>query len=202
MSQCVRALSRARLPILIVAAAYVISIAAGAFMAHAGNQFALRYRDDLVGTAARHDPAAVANIEGSKIKAVLWDFAGNLVLGALPKSLSGMSVILPFPLVAYQGWIGGIVSVRGDHSSRLDDPRSAFYYLFALILQIAPYSIATGAGINVGISMLRPPLWYQGEKWARIFPRESLRDLARVYVFVIPLFLVASLWEFLSTWNF
>lgn len=50
--------------------------------------------------------------------------------------------------------------------------------------------------------MLRPPLWDQGEKWARIFPRESLRDLARAYVYVVPLFLVASLWEFLSTWNF
>jgi uncharacterized membrane protein SpoIIM required for sporulation len=171
-------------------------------MVHEGNSFALNYRDKLVGDAARHDPAAIANNEGNNIQAALFDFAGNLVMGAIPKTIAGGSVVLAYPLVLYQGWIGGIVSVRGDHTSRLNDPHSAFYYLFALFLQIVPYSLAVGAGVNVGIALLRPAIYYQGEKWARIFPKESIRDLGRIYVFVIPLFLVGSFWEFLSTWNF
>lgn len=171
-------------------------------MVHQGNSFALNYRDRLVGDAARHDPAAIANNEGNSIRAALLDFAGNLVMGAIPKTIAGGSIVLPYPLVLYQGWIGGIVSVRGDHTSRLNDPRSAFYYLLTLFLQIVPYSLAVGAGVNVGMSLFRPAVYYQGEKWGRIFPKESVRDLGRIYVFVIPLFLVASFWEFLSTWNF
>jgi hypothetical protein len=171
-------------------------------MVHERNSFALNYRDRLVGDAMQHDPAAIANKEGSSVNAALMDFAGNLVLGAIPKTIAGGSVILPYPLVLYQGWIGGIVSVRGDHTSRLNDPRSACYYLLALLLQIVPYSLAVGAGVNVGMSLFRAAAYYQGEKWARIFPKESIRDLGRIYVFVVPLFLVASFWEFLSTWNF
>jgi hypothetical protein len=44
-------------------------------------------------------------------------------------------------------------------------------------------------------------LCYQGEKFARIFPKEALRDLFRIYAAATPLFFLASLWEFLSPWN-
>ena len=196
------ALFRARFPILAVVVAYLVSILAGAVMVHGGNSFALNYRDKLVGDAVKHDRAAIANNEGDKFRAALLDFSGNLVIGAMPKTIAGMAIVMPFPLVIYQGWIGGIVSVRGNHTSRLDSPRPALYYLLTLLLQIVPYSFAVGAGVNVGISLLRPAVCYQGEKWARIFPKESVRDLGRIYVVVIPLFLVASLWEFLSPWNF
>jgi hypothetical protein len=100
-----------------------------------------------------------------------------------------------------QGWVGGIVSVLDDHTSRLDDPRSAFYYLLTLFLQLIPYSLAVGAGVNVGIALFRPPPYYQGQKWLGIFPAEAMRDIGRIYLVVIPLFLAASLWEFLSPWN-
>ncbi len=33
------------------------------------------------------------------------------------------------------------------------------------------------------------------------YPVEALKDVARVYVLVVPLILIASLWEFLSTWD-
>jgi uncharacterized membrane protein SpoIIM required for sporulation len=197
-----RAVYRARLPILIAAFAYVVSISVGAFMVHEGNSFALNYRDKLVGDAAQHDPAAIANIQGNNIRAALLDFTGNLVMGAIPKTVAGGSIVLSYPLVLYQGWIGGIVSVRGDHTSRLNSPRPAFYYLLTLILQIVPYSLAVGAGVNAGIALIRPAVYYRGDKWLRIFPKESIRDVVRIYMFVVPLFLVASFWEFLSTWNF
>ncbi len=170
-------------------------------MVHAGNSFALTYRDQLVNRAVQQDSATLAARQGDNLQAALWDFAGNLVVGAAPKTFSGFGIIFPYPLVAHQGWVGGIVSVRGDHTSRLNDPRSAVYYLLTLLLQVIPYSLAVGAGVNVGVALFRPPPYYQDQKWLGIFPKEALRDVGRIYALVIPLFLVASLWEFLSPWN-
>jgi uncharacterized membrane protein SpoIIM required for sporulation len=196
-----RAVVRARRSILTIACTYALSIIVGIVMVHAGNKFALGYRDQLVNDAVQRDPIAIAADQGYSIRAAFLDFAGNLTLGALPKTISGFAIIPPYPLVAYQGWIGGIVSVRNDHTSRLTNPRSAVYYLLTLILQVIPYSLVTGAGVNAGVSLFRPQPYYQSEKWFGIFPKEAVRDLVRIYGLVIPLFLVASLWEFLSPWN-
>ncbi len=170
-------------------------------MVHAGNSFALTYRDQLVNQATQQGPAALAVRQSDNLQAAVWDFAGNLVLGAVPKTASGFGIVFPFPLVAYQGWVGGIVSVRGDHTSRLDNPYSASYYLLTLLLQVIPYALAVGAGVNVGLALFRPPPYYQGQKWLGLFPKEALWDVGRIYALVTPLFLVASLWEFLSPWN-
>lgn len=197
----VRAIGRARRCIFTVAGTYGVFILIGMGMVHAGNTLALTYRDQLVNRAVQQDPAALAANQGDNLRAALWDFAGNLVLGAVPKTISGFAIIFPYPLVAHQGWVGGIVSVRGDHTSRLTDPRSAVYYLLTLLLQVIPYSLAVGAGVNVGVALFRPPSYYQDQKWLGVFSKEALRDVGRIYALVIPLFLVASLWEFLSPWN-
>ncbi len=197
-----RAIFRARHAIATVAVTYAISVLVGGVMAHSGNSFALSYRDRLVNAAAQVEPISRAALRGDRLRAALLDFAGNLVLGAMPKSVAGFAVAFPYPLVAYQGWIGGIVSVRGDHTSRLNHLRPAVYYLLTLVLQLTAYSLAVGAGVNVGLALLKPPSYYQGTKWFGLFPAESLRDLVRIYLAAIPLFLVASLWEFLSPWNF
>ena len=55
--------------------------------------------------------------------------------------------------------------------------------------------------MNGGVALFRPAPHYQGEKWLSLFPREALRDVGRIYVLVIPLFALASLWEFFSPWN-
>jgi len=195
------AVSRARLPILTIGLTYAVFILVGIVMVHRGDAFALTYRDRLVSEAVQHNPASIAANQGDNVRAVFWDFAGNLVLGALPKTISGMGIIFPYPMVAHQGWVGGIVSVRGDHTSRLSDPQSALYYLLTLLLQIIPYSLGIGAGVNVGIALFRPPLVYQGAKWLNLFPKEAVRDLLRIYILVVALFWVASFWEFLSPWN-
>ena len=197
----VQAISRARLPILTIGAVYVVSILVGIIMVHSGNSFALNYRDRLVSDAAQQEPAAIAYNQGHLLKAAIFDFTGNLLIGSIPQSIMGMGIILPYPWVAYQGWIGGIVSVRGDHTSRLNNLHSAVYYLLTLILQITPYSLTVGAGVNVGISLFRPAPYYQGEKVAHLFPKEVLRDWIRIYLLASLLFLIASLWEFLSLWN-
>lgn len=201
MATAFRAVLRARRSILTIAYTYALFIIAGIVMVHAGNKFALDYRDQLVNDAVQRNPIAIAANQGYSIRAAFLDFAGNLTLGALPKTISGFAIIPPYPLVAHQGWIGGIVSVRNDHTSRLTNARSAVYYLLTLVLQVIPYSLATGAGVNAGISLFRPQPYYQGEKWIDIFPKEAVRDLVRIYGLVIPLFLVASFWEFLSPWN-
>ena len=170
-------------------------------MVHAGNKFALDYRDQVVNRSLQSNPASLAYGQGRNIQAAFWDFAGNLVLGAVPKTISGFSVVLVYPMVIQQAWVGGIVSVRGNHNSRLSQPRPAIYYLLTLLLQLVPYSLAVGAGVNVGVALFRTPLYYEGQKWLGILPKEALRDVARIYLIVIPLFLVASLWEFLSSWN-
>ena len=197
----IRAVARARFSILTIALTYITFIIVGIVMTHTGNPFALEARDRLVSKAMQHDPAAIANNQGDSLRAALLDFGGNLTLGAMSKTVSGLAVVIPYPLVAYQGWVGGIVSVRADHSSRLNNVRSALYYLLTLLLQVIPYSLAIGAGVNVGIAMLRPQPYYQGDKWLGILPKEAVLDVGRIYAFVIPLFLVASLWEFLSPWN-
>jgi hypothetical protein len=191
---------RARTAILTVAAAYFLALLAGIVMVHLGNGFALAYRDRLVGDSGQTATAQAAG-QGDALRAALLDFSGNLLRGAAPQTLMGLGIVFPYPFVAYQGWVGGIVSMRGDHTSRFDDPRSAVYYLLTLILQLTGYSLAVGAGVNAGISMFRPIPFYQGEKWLKIFPKEAILDIGRIYLLAVPFFLVGSLWEFLSTWN-
>jgi hypothetical protein len=198
MANIGRALTRARLSILTVAITYVLSVVFGAVLVHTGNAFALGQYDSLRERVnATTDPTLKALDQGNRLQAALYDFGGNLVLGALPGTVAGMCVVCFYPLAAYRGWIGGIVSVDDAHASRLADPAEAAYYLITLVLQLIPYTLAGAAGVNLGLALLRPAACYQGEKWW-IVPKEALRDAARLYVLVVPLFAVASLWEFLA----
>jgi uncharacterized membrane protein SpoIIM required for sporulation len=190
----VRALSRARISILTVGLTYLISVVIGIVMVHTGNPFAISYRDGVVSNA-QSSPTLAALDRNDRLEAALLDFGGNLV-GAFANTVGGLSVIIPYPIIAYRGWIGGIVSIDSAHVSRLADPKEATYYLTTLLLQLIPYTLAGGAGINLGLSYFRPKPHYQGEKWLGV-PKEAIRDVFRIYLLVIPLFLLASLWEFL-----
>jgi len=81
-----RAIVRARIPIWLVGGAYAGSILTGIVMVHAGNTFALNTRDQIVNRAAQQDRAMQAADQGYALSAALWDFAGNLALGAVPKT--------------------------------------------------------------------------------------------------------------------
>ncbi|HLO30747.1 MAG TPA: stage II sporulation protein M [Anaerolineales bacterium] len=189
----IRALSRARFSILAVGLTYLISVSIGILMVQTGNQFAVSHRDRIV-SQARSSPAIIALDRNDRFQAALLDFGGNL-LGALSSTLSGLGVIAPFPIIAYRGWIGGIVSIDSLHGSRLMDPKEALYYLTTLVLQLIPYTLAGGIGVNLGLAYFRPKPYYQGGKWLGI-PKEALRDIYWIYLLVVPLFLIASLWEF------
>jgi uncharacterized membrane protein SpoIIM required for sporulation len=191
----IRALSRARVPILTVALTYFISVVIGIVMVHTGNTFALTYRDKIVSNA-QSSPILVALHQNDRLRAAVLDFAGNL-FGAMANTIAGLGVVVAYPIVAHRGWIGGIVSIDSAHVSRLADSKEAAYYLITLVLQLVPYSMSGGAGVNLGLAYLRPKSDYQGDKWMGI-PKEAIRDVLRIYLMVVPLFLLASLWEFFA----
>jgi uncharacterized membrane protein SpoIIM required for sporulation len=189
------ALRRARIPILTFTLTYLLAVLVGIVMVHSGNDFALSSRDVLV-ARAQTSHILKAFHEGNKLGAALLDFGGNF-LAACANTISGLSIIVPYPIAAFRGWIVGIVSVNSSHVSRLADPKDAFYYILTVVLQLIPYSLAGGAGVNLGLSFIRPTPFYQGEKWLRL-PKEAIQDVLRIYLIVVPLFLIASLWEFLA----
>src|SRR3989304_2574566 len=191
----IRALSRARVPILTVALTYFLSVVIGIVMVHTGNTFALTYRDKIVSNA-QSSPILVALHQNDRLRAAVLDFAGNL-FGAMANTIAGLGVVVAYPIVAHRGWIGGIVSIDSAHVSRLADSKEAAYYLITLVLQLVPYSMSGGAGVNLGLAYLRPKADYQGDKWMGI-PKEAIRDVLRIYLLVVPLFLLASLWEFFA----
>lgn len=196
-----RAIHRARLQITGVAIVYILSTLTGSVMVHQGNKFALNYRDKLVEQAQSNDPAAIAYKEGKTLKAALFDFGRNLIMGAVPQTITGLTVISPYGFAAYRGWVGGIVSVNRQHKSRLADKKQALYFIITLILQLIPYTLAGGIGVKLGMSYFKKYPEYQGQKRWLGYPLEALRDTARVYVLIVPLFCIASLWEFLIPWN-
>ncbi len=192
-SSILGALSRARIAILTVGLTYLVSVIFGMIMVHSDNKFAMDYRDSIVKNA-QSSPILIALDKNNRLQAALLDAGGNLI-GAVSNTLGGLGVVFPYPFIAYRGWIGGIVSIDGAHASRLADPNEAFYYLSTLILQLIPSILAAGAGVNLGLSFYRPKPYYQGKKWLGM-PVEAIRDVLWIYLLVIPLLLIASLWEF------
>ena len=185
--------------ILTIFSIYCISCLTGTIMVYSGNNFALSYRDKIVENAIAHDNASINYNKGNRFKAAIIDFSKNLFIGSIPQTFMGLGVIFPFFTSAYQGWVGGIVSVDGLHQSRLKKIKSAFYYFIVLILQWIPYSLTIGSGLTLGIKT------YNLNKGRKLFKyqidKSSLKDVLNIYLFAIPLFFFASCFEFLSNWN-
>jgi hypothetical protein len=188
-----RALSRARLSILTVGVTYLFTVLLGIFMVNTGNDTAISYRDQIV-TQARSSPIHISLERNDRLQAALLDFGGNLY-SAISTTLSGLGVITAFPFIVYRGWVGGIVSIDSDHLSRFTELGEGFYYTTTLFLQLIPYTLSGGAGINIGLAIFKPKSYYLFEKWLGV-PKEAIRDAIRIYAIVIPAFLFASIWEF------
>jgi hypothetical protein len=161
-----------------------------------GSTYALDYRDRLVNQAVQRNPASLsargATIcrQRCSISLVIWSSG--------PPAERSRNRSCRTDRISRVDWHR---ICPPNHSSRLIDIRSAVYYLLTLALQLIPYSLAIGAGVNTGVALFRPKPYYQGDKWFNIIPKETLRDMGWIYTMVIPLFLVASLWEFLSPLN-
>ncbi len=180
---------------------YCVSCLVGILMSHGGNEAALTQRDNIVGTAVRSDKASLNLQAGNNFAAALYDCAGNLFYAAVPQTALGLGVVLPYFTVAYQGWIGGIVSVDDLRRSRFDDAKSALYYITVLFLQFLPFSLSIGAGIKCGVDFYKHNSSVSWKLWNYRFPGASLRDLGYVYCLSVPLFFLASCVEFLPAWH-
>lgn len=191
-----RALCRAKFGILTVGIAYVLALGMGLAMVHAGNSFALAYSDRIVANASASSSILHALDQGHPFAAAALDFGANS-LGGLASTLAGYWAPAVYPVAIYRGWIGGIVSVDRRHHSRLKNASGRRYYLITVFLQLVPYILAGGAGVNLGIARVRPVGDYAGPKWFGV-PQEAFKDAARIYLLVIPLFALASAYEFLA----
>ena len=90
---------------------------------------------------------------------------------------------------------------NGAHVSRLREFKTATYYLTVLLLQFIPFSLSIGAGIRCGVDLYAHNAHASWRFWQYRIPRQDLLDLGYVYCVSLPLFLMASGFEFLSTWN-
>jgi len=201
VDRIVEALGRCKPFALSIFLTYLLSSSVGILMAHAGNGFALAQRDKVVQKAVTSDKSSIAYRSGDRVTALVHDFAGNLFFAALPQTVLGLAVIPPYFSVAYQGWVGGIVSVDGKHRSRFRSLEAASYYFLVLLLQFIPFSLAIGAGVRCGVELYRHNNDVSWRAWRYRLPREALVDLGCVYAVAVPLFFVASAFEFLSAWN-
>ena len=195
------ALFRCRLQVLSIFLTYVLSSAIGILMVHAGSHFALSQRDKIVGHANATEPAALSEQAGEHVTAAIQDFAANVFRGAIPQTLLGLGVIPPYVSAAYQGWVGGIVSVDGRHQSRLARLSTASYYLTVLLLQFIPFSLAIGAGVRAGLDLYFHNASVGWKLWQYKAPRSTLEGLAACYIVAVPLFLLASVVEYLWPWS-
>jgi hypothetical protein len=195
------AVKRSKFYIVTIFITYCISCTVGIIMSDNRNDFALSYRDKLVGKAVKSDKASINYHKGNNFSAAIIDFSGNLFLGAIPQTLMGLGIVVPYFTVAKQGWVGGIVSVDSEHKSRLNSFIPAFYYFFILLLQFIPYSLAIGAGIKCGIDFYNYNRMNGWMLWKYRIQKTSLVDLGLVYILVVPLFFLASCFEFMSKWN-
>lgn len=197
----IEAIRRCRPFVLSIFLTYLLSSAVGIVMAHAGNELALAERDETVRQAVTSDGSSIAHRSGDHVTALLLDFAGNLFYAAIPQTVAGLGIVLPYFSVAHQGWVGGIVSVDGARRSRLRTLESASYYLLVLLLQFIPFSLCIGAGVRCGVELYRHNADVGWRFWRYRPTRESLVDLGCIFSVAVPLFLVASAFEFLSPWN-
>ncbi|HET7732187.1 MAG TPA: hypothetical protein VFK48_19345 [Usitatibacter sp.] len=201
IARIIEAFRRCRLYALSIFLMYVLSSAAGIFMAHGGSTLALEQRDRIVKTALASDKSSIAHRSGDHVTAALFDAAGNLFFAAVPQTVLGLAVVPPYFSVAYQGWIGGIVSVDGKHRSRFRSARATSYYFIVLLLQFIPFSLCIGAGVRCGVELYRQNADV-GWRFSQFrVPRQALVDVGCAFAVAIPLFLVASAFEFLSPWN-
>ncbi len=189
------ALFRARLAIATVALVYAASVLLGAVLAHRGSAFALRASDQIVGDAVRTSPILRFDRTGNHLAAAGLDALGNASAGLLGIP-AGYGVVSGYGIAAYRGWV---VSVDGEHRSRLASLHGAFYYLATLILQLLPFSLSGGAGVNLGFAAFRrsETTGYSGPRIPFLgIPRDALGDAGWIYLICLPLFACASVFEF------
>ena len=128
------ALRRARRAIVTIGLTYALAVIVGMAMVHAGNGFALRFGDRLVGEATVSSPILQAMQRGSRTKAHCRTSPATCWWEQCRKLCRGWPFFHLYGFAAFRGWVGGVVSVDGNHRSRLADAHERFYYLTVPVL--------------------------------------------------------------------
>jgi hypothetical protein len=193
ISSLALALRRARFGIWTVALTYVLSVTAAAVLVHMGNRFALNYRGNLIGKAWKESTTLHQYGKGNRFTAAALDGAGNAGAG-IASMLAGYCPPAGYVVTMMRGWVGGVVAVDDQHRSRL-----GFYYLTTLLLQLLPYSLVGGAGVSAGIASFSKNSIYTGARVPFLsLPYEAMADAGWICLLSLPLFAIASLFEFLA----
>ena len=100
IDRIIKAILRCKLFAVSIFLTYLLSSSVGIIMAHTGNRFALAQRDKTVQKPLASDKASIANQSGNHGTALVHDFAGNLFYAAIPQTVAGLGVILPYFFVA------------------------------------------------------------------------------------------------------
>ncbi len=189
------AMRRTRFALLLMASANILGLLIGAAAVHAGHGWTLGFRDRLVGKARASSPILQRYRQGRLVAAAALDCAGN-VMAATATAAAGWWPPGSLAIAVYRGWIGGIVSVDGHHRSRFRADESGLYYVVVVSLQLLAYTLAGGAGLNVGLARRWRGQQYAGPRTFGI-PHQAVQDAACVYALALPIFAVASGLEFL-----
>ena len=193
------ALRRAKLGIITIALTYGVSVGVGLLLVHLGNHLALEIRDRVVGTAWRESAITQQFRRGNAWTAAAMDAAGNAG-AALTTAVAGYCPPAAYALAAYRGWIGGVVSVDDAHRSRLATQHEALYYLVTVLLQLVPSCLVAGAGVNLGYAafLSEKRTGYEGPRVPVLrIPYEAIGDAGWLCLIALPLFAIASCFEFL-----
>ena len=65
----------------------------------------------------------------------------------------------------------------------------------SILIMVGVYAVSIGAGLHLGFSFFRQEGPFVGPAWFRL-PRAALVDVAWIYVLIVPLFAIGSVWEF------
>jgi hypothetical protein len=79
--------------------------------------------------------------------------------------------------------------------------RGGAYYLGVLLLQFLAFSLCIGGGIRYGVALYEENRHVGWRFWRYRVARSTFGDLLYIIGASIPLFLLASSFEFLSPWN-
>jgi hypothetical protein len=73
------------------------------------------------------------------------------------------------------------------------------YYVVTMLLQLVGFTLAMAAGIHVGVAAWRARNDQTQQSIAGVrIPGWLVRDAAWLYVLVVPLLMLGSLWEFMA----
>ncbi len=192
LQQSFKALKETRKLILITASLYLVSFLIGYFLVHFKIPFALEARTKLNERLINEFPfnqIIKAMLEREFLKAVIYTFLNNLIIGAfISTTLLGVIFFLPILVTISRGVFLGI-----SFYGLFENFTINILILVTFILEIGAYCISTAAGIKLGLSFIKPSI-YNTSNRLRAF-KLALKEISYLYLLVIILLLLGAFWE-------